>query len=259
MTLPRNLRLVPKKDNSVSFKSVPVARISGSAQFSEAAFHEMLQEYALEPEKLIVFDLRQESHGMVNGIPVSWTDGIHNFVNLDKTAKEIEADEQQKLKQVSQAGTIVVDPFDKNVAKFAVNATKTEREIVESVGATYIRLPVVDHCRPTDQIIDQFIEIVKILPKDKWLHFHCKGGKGRTTTFMSFLDIMNKSDRMTFDEIIAYQSSLGGQDLHDFNKISQVRSDAAEERLELLRKFYAYYRAVPKLDKSWSQWISEQS
>ncbi len=257
---PRNLRTTTKVVmNAVplDFQGLNYLKASGSGQFTESNFKDMLRYLAVQPQQLIVFDLRQESHGFINGSPVSWTDGKDNYGNLNKTRSEIEIDEYQRLRLAAQAKKIVVNPVDEPT-KLAVYTVKTERSFVEELGSTYIRLPVTDHNRPSNEVIDQFIEFVKTLPNDQWLHFHCRAGKGRTTTFLTLFDMMKNAQQVHLEDILARQAYIGGANLTDFNTKFGERKRAAEERLEFVKRFYAYCREVPDFQINWSTWIEKQ-
>ncbi len=258
--VPRNLRIskVPLENTSLNFRGLNKLKASGSGQFSEKTFIEMSYQLPTNLNRLVVLDLRQESHGLVNGTPISWTDGHHNYGNVNKTKKEIEADEQQRLQLAVQAGRILVNPVEEP-AKLIVSNVKTEREFVESLGCTYIRLPVVDHNRPSDQALDQFIDIVNTLSNDQWVHFHCKAGKGRTTTFMTLLDIMQNAQYVSLEDILARQQLIGGIDLNETNKKTDERVRAAKERIEFIQQFYTYCKQVPDFHMTWSDWANQQA
>ena len=67
--------------------------MSGSAQFSEMQFGDLAAELKEESEDVWIVDCRLESHGLINGIAVSWC-GEDNGANLGKTAEEVEAEEE---------------------------------------------------------------------------------------------------------------------------------------------------------------------
>lgn len=257
---PRNLRTAQQGrigKPSLNFEGLKYLRVSGSGQFSEKHFNEMLQHLPISPQQLIVLDLRQESHGFINGNPVSWTDGNYNYGNLNKSKPEIEIDEYQRLRLAAQAKRIVVNPTQEPV-KLVVNTVKTERVLVEEKGASYIRLPVTDHNRPSNEVLDHFIELVKSLPSDYWIHFHCKGGKGRTTTFLTLFDIMKNARQVSLNDILKRQQFIGGVDLNQFEMKEGEKKRAAQQRLELVEQFYLYCRQVPDFQMSWSTWIEQQ-
>lgn len=264
LTLPRNFRTalyidtVRGRKDLLNLKGLSQLKISGSGQFSEKAFIAMMECLPVSSEKLIVLDLREESHGLINGNPISWTDGVYNYGNLHKTKAEIESDESLRLKHAIQATQIVIDPLDKPL-KVTVHETKTEKELVTSYGATYIRLPVTDHNRPTDEAIDQFIELIKDLQPDQWLHMHCRAGKGRTTTFMTLFDIVKNAQHASLKDILARQSLIGGSNLNDTTKSNSERMRAAAERVEFIQKFYLYCQQVPDFKISWSKWLKSDS
>lgn len=258
--LPRNLRTALharlNHQPNLTIEGLDCLRISGSGQFSEETFMATIDSLSISLKKLIVLDLRQESHGFINGIPISWTDG-NNYANIHKTKSEIEFDECQRLRLAMQAQHIVVDPL-KIPNKLVAYIAKTERELVEDYGATYIRLPVTDHKRPTDDIIDQFIALINNLPSDAWIHMHCKGGRGRTTTFLTLYDIAKNARYVNLTDILARQHLIGGVDLTEINKKNEERSQFAKERLEFIQQFYCYCQQVPDFQISWSEWLDRQ-
>src|SRR5262245_16180145 len=54
----------------------------------------------------------------------------------------------------------------------------------------YLRIPVTDHCAPSDTAVDKLCGLRDEARKDprSWVHFHCHGGDGRTTTFLTLYD-----------------------------------------------------------------------
>lgn len=168
-----------------SEESLSTLNISGSAQFSEPQFRSFAESLrtCAEGKRVIIIDLRQESHGFVNGIPISWY-GSHNWANVGMSIEAIERDEQERFEPM--VGTVIKDYGRKddeaiNETEIHVERFMTERELVESEGFEYYRLPIQDHTWPTSDTLDSFIEFVKALDKDDvWLHFHCRAGKGRT-------------------------------------------------------------------------------
>ena len=92
------------------------------------------------------------------------------------------------------------------------------------------------------------------MPKDSWLHFHCKEGIGRTTTFMIMYDIMKNYNNATLDEIIYRQLVLFGLTEKNFN------SFLSKERLDFFTKFYQYVQEEnTDFKTSWSQWLNKNN
>ena len=257
--LPHNFRTSDAKHirTSLNFTGLKFLRASGSGQFSENAFAEILQYLSLPADKVVVVDLRQESHGFINGKPVSWTDGKYNYGNLHKNKSEVERDEHLRLTFAAQAKKIIINP-SVDPTKLSVHTVKTERDLVENMGCQYIRLPVTDLNRPSNEVVDQFVEYAKHFSNDEWVHFHCKGGKGRTTTFMTLLDMMRNSHCVSCEEIIARQKLIGGSDLSAVAKADLEKARAAHERYEFVQKFYLYCTQVPNFTLKWSEWLEQQ-
>jgi protein-tyrosine phosphatase len=252
--LPRNWRTAKKSisDCSISLLGLNKLQVSGSAQFNEKAF--IYLTHKLPNVRIIVLDLRQESHLIVNGTAISWTDGQENRGNSTKTLTEIEADEQNRLEQIRREGLVMKNsPISSH--EFGKNLVQTEKELVESLGHTYIRIPVADHNPPSNATVDQYIALIKGLGTNDWIHVHCKAGKGRTTTFMTIYDMMKNSRNVTLMDILSRQQLIGGTDLTSWQR-NTVRDTTLKARFEFIKNFYRYCKEVPLLDKTWSEWVA---
>lgn len=129
----------------------------------------------------------------------------------------------------------------------------SEREIVGQTAAQYCRLTVTDHLGPNDEAVGKFVEIVRDLPKGAALHVHCKGGRGRTTTFMVLYDMLRNAHRLSADAIIDRQNALGQ---YAIRKIEGKHEVFRRERMSLLDTFYEYARSNPGgRPHSWTDWF----
>ena len=220
------------------FRAVDSLYVSGSAQFTEATLRDLKQKLA--GHRVTVVDLRQESHGFLNDIPVEWL-GPNNHANLGKSTEQVTDQERQALHDL-RGQVLSLRPkgpgMQRQVVK--VERAQTEAELVASQGFSYLRLATPDHCRPDDATVDRFVSFVRTLPDDAWLHFHCAGGWGRTTTFMAMYDLLKNRRSLTCDEILRWQYLLGGEDLTIIPPASSFNHQPAVERLAFLRRFYQY-------------------
>lgn len=255
--LPENFRLGNgdyKIDDEASFVSregLEELKISGSAQFSDKTLEGLLEE--VDQSAFIMIDLRQESHGFVNGKSLSWIDSTSNKANANKNVEEIELDENRRLQTAYQEGHITVNQHTEPQMVTVIDV-RTEREVIESRAFTYIRLPIQDHCHPEDEIVDQYINLVKDLADSYWFHVHCKAGKGRTTTFMTMYDMMFNSNKLSVEEIISRQERLGGSNLFKTHEPEDPKHPSAMARLDFLYLFYEYCQDVPDFSLSWTEW-----
>ena len=233
--------------------------MSGSAQFSEEQFHDLAEQLREQSDDVWVIDCRLESHGLINGIAVSWSD-VDNAANQGKTAEEVEAEEESL---VSLEGTDVVayitdDGRLKDSVDFSVEKWETERELVDSEDMHYLRLACPDHCWPPAEEIDSFIDFAKDLDEDAWLHFHCQAGSGRTGAFMTIYEMMQKTDTPV-EEILQHQADTGSGNLVD--RAKPEKSPVQKERCVLVRSMYQYICASKETgyDIKWSEWLDEHS
>lgn len=239
-------------------------RISGSSYFAKNEFKALLKKIPAELNDVVVLDLRNESHGYINDHAVSWYSRYKTY-NKGLTAQQVDEREQELLRGIQQSGRadVAIQAKDKGVVftvPLEVESVMTEKEFVESMGAKYYRIPIMDYSAPTRANIDRFVEFYKSLPANAWIHAHCEAGVGRTTITLSMVDMIKNAGRLSYDEIMTRQVLMGGQDVR---KSAEKATDPYKKanypkRAEFTRRFYEYAKAHPQLDISWSQWCEQQ-
>jgi len=266
--LPRNFRttsdqLKAKSGAVPSVDGLVDLHASGSAEFTASGLKLML---AKASGPVTVFDLRQEDHLFVNGEPISWM-ATNNWANVGKSNEKIIAGEVARAAAL-KPGT-QLDLADDRVKKgtsgaapserVTVTKVQTEADVVAAAGAAYVRVTVTDHARPLDEEVDRFILAVRAMPANGWAHFHCRAGKGRTTTFLALYDILRNAPRVGLEDIVNRQSLLVG----DYNLLSKEKepgagwkADIAADRADFVRAFYQYSRTNPDgRPQLWSEWL----
>ena len=210
-----------------------------------------------------VLDLRQESHGYLNGgavTLVSW----FNWINLGKNNEQSALDQENWLKKLSTkkkiSDVLTVQQYrDTDYANGAVvemQSVEDEAHLIAKLGFKYIRLFLTDHRAPHDAEVDAFVKIIKNLPENTWLHIHCRGGKGRTTTIMVMYDMLKNADKVSFEEIIARQASISPYyNLLDYSQRNPTLMTHYQQRVRFLRYFYEYSKQVlAGYTDTWSEW-----
>jgi protein-tyrosine phosphatase len=128
-----------------------------------------------------------------------------------------------------------------------VEDASSERIIVERSGACYARIPVNDHCRPDYEALSDLVGLFSSLPAGSHLHFHCRGGKGRTATALALLDIYQSAGVDSLAEIVARQAAWSGYALDDgYGECSTYKATHRRDRWILLQEFYAAQRAMQR-------------
>lgn len=248
----------------VDTRGLAQLRASGSAEFSCDQLAAIKK--ALKAEHIVIVDLREESHGFLNGGPISWY-GFRNAANLDMGREAVLRDEQKRLAGLRRRKTVDIAQNVKKddqgrVSSFtpkptAVEQVVNESEAAHSVGLDYLRIPVTDHRAPQPGDVDLFVNYVRTMPEGTWLHFHCRAGKGRTTTFMCLYDMLRNARIVSFEDILRRQQLLGGVDLSELGDPTSYKYAYKKTRLEFLRRFYGYAREGN--EKSWSEWLENHA
>lgn len=248
---------------------------SGSAQPSAdgyAAIRSWLGSNAPVVKSVSVFDLRQESHGFINGLPVSWYFG-RDQVNCGKSAIGMAADERERLRLLSTLHAVQIymsatQPSDTackagtDPKQVAVSNVEAERTVVEQLSQggvqwAYWRLPVADFHAPADGVVDDFVVLIRSLPPNSWLHFHCAAGDGRTTTFLTMAEMVRNARSMTLDAILADQCNLGpgAVNLCSYCGPARWKNEWARLRYRFIELFYLYCREQgPAFGETFSAW-----
>lgn len=222
-------------------------RISGSAMISPKVIKEIAKPVKKEKGLFYVFDLRQESHGFINDEPVTWQ-ADRDWANAGLNHEEAVRRERRQL------GDLRVG---ERINGVEIKSIETEESMVRSSGHQYVRLTVTDHVRPTDSEVDLFLEAVRALPERAWVHFHCRAGKGRTTTFMILFDMLVNARVDSFEAIVERNKNLSNDyDVLAVGEPSDWKHLYQKERADFVKEFYNYAKAHPRGEGLlWSEWM----
>ncbi|MDX8431690.1 MAG: hypothetical protein SNF33_07835 [Candidatus Algichlamydia australiensis] len=124
----------------------------------------------------------------------------------------------------------------------AIHYVCSEEQLCHELNLGYFRIPVTDHIRPSNEMVDRFIAFTKGLPEKSHLHFHCSSGVGRATTFLCLYDMMKNANNVSFEEIITRQQHLGGINLINICSPSKWKYQHQLNRAIFLKQFYTYVR-----------------
>lgn len=238
--------------------------ISGSSEFSAENLPLLIKK--INHTHLIDFDLRQETHGFINGMCLSWY-GKYDWADVGLSRAEVLVLEKHKLDSLRNSDEITVTKVLKKEkatdtylafrdSTFKRESVMSEEELTKTSGIDYFRITIADHRKPLLSNVDLFINIINSLSGIYWLHFHCHAGDGRTTTFMVMYDMMRSAKKVTFGDIIMRQHLIGGLDLTKDDDFPSWDKQYAIERTDFLKDFYEYCRSNDDNFKtSYSMWL----
>lgn len=216
--------------------------------------------------KIIDIDLREESHAFLNGNAITLM-SESNWINRGKTHQQSVADEEQWVNSLNGKGEIphILSEKQYRSKKFdqgdtiKVTEVQLEKDLVESKGINYLRLTVSDHLHPDSTEVNSFVNLVNQVDDKTWLHIHCRGGKGRSTTFFAMIDMLRNANKVSFMDIIKRQAAVAPfYDLSDINRKAGDNAKEYQERYNFLQHFYSF--ATDKLNGyayPWTQWLEE--
>ncbi|MEI6287296.1 MAG: hypothetical protein WCP79_12395 [Bacillota bacterium] len=247
-------------DNTISTKGLTELHISGSAPFDRTQFGKIIRDTA--GYKLYVVDLRQEAHAYLNSAPMTWY-AENDWINKGLTDQQAEAADQKRIDWLALQNNVTVytDKKQTKALHVEVISATDEEFFVRSFQIAYKRFFVADHLAPSDETIDAFVKYCDDLPNNSWLHFHCRGGTGRTTTFMVLYDTLKNADKVALYDIIERQAAVPPND----NILTAADLEAGTEKEALfklrsaaVKKFYDFARArlATGYKGGWLDWVA---
>lgn len=245
-----NTTIIVQDNDSTSplpkrFRNLKDLNMSGSAEFRPFQLKNMIKFF--NNEDLYIIDLRQESHGFINTLPISFYNST-TYLNKDfTTAQTLEA-EKNALASIKIGSDVNI--YHKNgnlIETLKADTVFSEETLTKENNTNYKRFAVRDGSIPTVDVTDSFVEFIKTKPPTAHLHFHCLQGEGRTTTFMSLYQMMTNKEKLSLDEILKQQLDAGGININDNDK-----------RSAFLQSFYNY--TLDNIDSnfstSYSTWLN---
>lgn len=227
-------------------RDIPTLNISGSAQFTKDQLLNLKN--SINKDNICIVDLRQESHGMINDLAISFLNPYKDLNNGFTTEQTIKA-ENSLLNKIKIGNTIQLYKHNGIFIKdITVDFISNESQLVTEADMQYKRFAVKDNSAPTPDIVDEFVEFIKNKPDDIHLHFHCAAGKGRTTSFMVMYQAMKNNSNLTLEQLLSYQYNIGGVNLHDNN----IQYNFLEDFCNYVQKNKDSNYSI-----SYSQWIKE--
>lgn len=90
-----------------------------------------------------------------------------------------------------------------------------EKDVAQQFDFGYINIEIDSKIVTPDKAVDQFVAFIDTLSENKWLHFHCRHGKGRTSMMLIMYDMMKNAPKVALDDIVKRQHLLGSENLFD--------------------------------------------
>ncbi|MGL6037044.1 MAG: hypothetical protein ACRC0B_07710 [Legionella sp.] len=242
--------------------------ISGSSPLTEQNMQWLKHNYS-HNQVVYLIDLRQETHLYVNSLPISLF-YQKDQINWGKSLNYINESEQIWAKTLAKKGYIILNQLGKpqkqiKIAKspqhITIHKIQLEEELAVQNGFVYFRIAVPDYLPPSPAQVDEFVSIMRNRPNNTWVHVHCAGGKGRTTTFMVMSDILVNAPRLSLNDIILRQAQQGGINLLTPSKSLSTqgwKKNFHHAREQFIHLFYQYIHSGAHHQQSFEEWLKNQ-
>lgn len=249
----------------VSLEGLNELAVSASAQFSVNQFKDLATDLkeAAEGKNIVIVDLREESHGFINGIAIS-VYGLHNWGNLFLERNELQAQYEKYFANLVGTTITAYGRDDEikldEILELKVETVMSEKELVESEGFEYLHIACTDHVWPDAEEIDIFIEYVKNIDvENTWFHFHCAGGSGRTGAFLMIYDKM-RNPHVSNKDILYRHSKTGSNYPLYLGDGDSYKDPLYKEKAELAPLIFEYIEQnhESNYEVSWSEWLEDR-
>ena len=117
-------------------------------------------------------------------------------------------------------------------------------------GLEYRRFHTLDHHRPADETVNEFVAFVLSQTEKRWWHFHCRGGSGRTSTFMLMYDMMHNAAKVSLNDILQRHILAGSRDMPLLDRTLSYKAIPGVERWNFIQQFYDYCRV--SIETGWN-------
>lgn len=210
-------------------------------------------------DRIFVLDVRQETHAYLNYRALNQTDQPYSFrsirlsglyvddqgkihynqINQGLDSWQIKENEKDfvdllnllngqvvplRLKDVGNQDNTVIDAIgNPNIYPLALSEPDLLSKINNEIPNVRIipeRLFIADGFNPDDQTTKNFKQLVQKLGPNDWLHIHCLGGSGRTTTLWILYDMLKnketiRAENISFEDVLNRNDYFNGSEFRD--------------------------------------------
>lgn len=202
-------------------------------------FQDLQKKLSAVSQPIMIVDGIGDEHGYVKGIPTIF------FGYYCKERDQL----RYRLRRLIFTGTPSIRP----------DLVVPEEEMAKRYGFGYTHINIYSQ---EEGAVDKFVSLVDTLPKNVWFHFHCRGGRGRTSMMLVMFDIMHNAPQVSLADIVKRQHLLGSQNLFDVSpwKRSTYSPETLQRRKHFIEQFYDFIcqRKAGGVQR-WSDWQRQEA
>ncbi len=228
---------IPSSEN-VDLTGLREIQASGGPSIN---FPDLKQKLAPIKKHIIIIDALRQYHGYIKEIPTT-------FFAYERH----HPDWRHMVRRLIFTGTI----------RTCTESIVPESEMAKRYGFEYKKIMIDSKVLTPDESVDEFVAFVDNLPDNRWVHFHCRLGKGRTSMMLTMLDIMKNAPKVALNDIAKRQYLLGSENL--FNTVARsggtYYSKTLTRRKQFIEDFYKFVcQRKGGGTQRWSDWHQQQN
>jgi hypothetical protein len=153
-------------------------------------------------------------------------------------------DEPIKIISLFSSNEGAVDAIQQIIKINKFKSILSEKQLLKNEDINYLRLPSKDYSALNHEVIIDFAKFTQnqFNPKTDWIHIHCHGGMGRSTSLSLLFDMFMRLENSilsntSFSDLIKFHSDNGGKNLSETPHYAW-KQELAIERYSVLNKIY---------------------
>lgn len=137
---------------------------------------------------------------------------------------------------------------------------KPESQVAATYDFHYFHLPLKPRTIPSNDFVENFVNVIDSIPSPAWIHTYCQSGRGRTSLIMVMVDVLKNVTNVSCEDIMKRQYLLGSQNIDDTSlwRNGTYTQEMLNNRKSFVLDFCHFAKQRPDGIRSWSKWKKSQ-